>query len=120
MQTRLYDDECMHDFSFQGKNIVVFRSFKFFWFFIFWKARDITSGTISIHGQVQDALRCVETAYQAAASENPSDEDTKEALERPPKKKQLFSQEKTTTKQVSLGASGSEASVTIGAGLPSK
>ena len=54
----------------------------------------------------------------------PADEDL-EPLERPKKKKQLFSQEQTATKKVSLstsdsGAEGSGASVTIGAGLPPK
>ena len=51
---------------------------------------------------------------------SPADED-EEPLPRPPaKKKQLFSQEKAATKQVSLEASGSGASVTIGANLPPK
>ena len=58
-----------------------------------------SGGTISIHGQVQDAMRSVETAYRAA------DEDM-EPLERPTKKKQLFSQEQAATKKVSLNASG--------------
>ena len=78
-----------------------------------------SGGTIAIHGQVQDAMRSVETAYKAAAVAFPADEDM-EPLERPAKKKQLFSQEQAATKKVSLDASGSGASVTIGAGLPPK
>ena len=64
-------------------------------------------------------MRSVETAYKAAVVAFPADEDM-EPLERPAKKKQLFSQEQAATKKVSLDASGSGASVTIGAGLPPK
>ena len=78
-----------------------------------------SGGTIAIHGQVQDAMRSVETTYKAAAVAFPADEDM-EPLERPAKKKQLFSQEQAATKKVSLDARGSGASVTIGAGLSTK
>ena len=78
--------------------------------------------TRTIQGNVQDATRAVETAYKAAATAFPTDEDM-EPLQRPAKKKQLFQQEQASTKKVSLGvdgtgAGGSGASVTIGAGLP--
>ena len=76
--------------------------------------------TITIHGQVQEALHSIETVYKAAALANPSDEDAEEDYEKPTKKKQLFSQEKTATKQVSLDANNLGARVTIGAGLPIK
>ena len=72
----------------------------------------------------RSAMRAVEIAYKAAAMAFPADEDM-EPLERPKKKKQLFTQEQASTKKVSLitsgpGAEGSGASVTIGAGLPPK
>jgi hypothetical protein len=50
------------------------------------------SGTITICGQVQDAMRSVEHAYKDAAAAFPADEDALEPLERPAKKKQLSSQ----------------------------
>jgi len=78
------------------------------------------SGTITIRGQVQEALRAVELAYKAAAAAASTDDDEEETLEKPKKKKQLFEQGKAATKQVSLEAGGSGASVNIGAGLPPK
>ena len=57
-------------------------------------------GTITIQGNVQDATRVVETAYKAAATAFPADEDM-EPLQRPAKKKQLFQQEQTSTKKMS-------------------
>ena len=79
-----------------------------------------SGGTIVIRGVVLDALYAAQTAYKAAAVASPADED-EEPLPRPPaKKKQLFSQEKATTKQVPLEASGSGSSITIGANLPTK
>ena len=79
-----------------------------------------SGGTIVIRGVVTDALYAAQVAYKAAAVASPADED-EEPLPRPPaKKKQLFSQERAATKQVSLEASGSGASVTIGANLPTK
>ena len=81
-----------------------------------------SAGTITIRGHVMDATRAVETAYKTAAMAFPADEDL-EPLERPKKKKKLFSQEPAATKKVSLsssssGAEGSGASVTIGTALP--
>ena len=83
-----------------------------------------SAGTITIRGHVLDATRAVEMAYKAAAIAFPADEDM-EPIERPKKKKQLFSQEPAATKKVSLsssssGAEGSGGSVTIGATLPPK
>ena len=79
-----------------------------------------TGGTITIRGMVKDAVCAAQTAYKAAAAASPAEED-EEPLARPPaKKKQQFSQEKAATKQVSLEANGSGASVTIGANLPPK
>ena len=78
-----------------------------------------SGGTIVIRGVVTDALYAAQAAYKAAAVASPADED-EEPLPRPPVKKKLFSQERATTKQVSLEASGSGASVTIGANLPTK
>ena len=54
-----------------------------------------SGGTISIQGNVQDATRAVETAYKAAATAFPADEDM-EPLQRPAKKKQLFQQEQAS------------------------
>ena len=66
-----------------------------------------SGGTIVIRGVVTDALYAAQAAYKAAAVASPADEDG-EPLPRPPaKKKQLFSQERAATKQVSLKASGS-------------
>ena len=78
-----------------------------------------TGGTITVRGMVKDAVCAAQTAYKAAAVASPADED-EETLARPSKKKQLFSQEKATTKQVSLEANVSGASVTIGANLSPK
>ena len=77
-------------------------------------------GTITIHGQVQEALRAVELAYKSAAAATSTEEDEEEPLEKPSKKKQLFVQEKTATKKVSLDDGSSGASVNIGASLPPK
>ena len=79
-----------------------------------------SGGTIVIRGVVSDTLNAAQAAYKADAVASPADED-EEPLPRPPaKKKQLLSQKKATTKQVSLEASGSGASITIGANLPPK
>ena len=78
------------------------------------------SGTITIRGQVQDAMRFVEHAYKDAASAFPADEDAEEPLAKPANNKQMFSQERAATKKVPLDASSSGARVTIGAGLPIK
>ena len=75
-----------------------------------------TGGTIGIRDVVTYALYAAQAAYKAAAVASPADED-EEPLPRPPAKKQLFSQEKAATKQVPLEASGSGASITIGANV---
>lgn len=57
-----------------------------------------SAGTITIRGHVLDATRAVETAYKTTVMAFPADED-QEPLERPKKKKQLFSQEAAATKK---------------------
>ena len=76
-------------------------------------------GEKSDPSHVLDATRAVETAYKTAAMAFPTDED-QEPLERPKKKKQMFSQEAAATKKISLSSGSSGASVTIGTALPPK
>jgi len=78
------------------------------------------SGTITIRGDEKDAARSIEHAYKTAAAAYPADEDAVEHIAGPARKKQLFSQERATAKKVSLDASGSGATATIGAGLSPK
>ena len=79
-----------------------------------------SGGTVTIRGQIKDAVCSVEHAYKTAAVAFPADEDAEEPLARPAKKKQLFSQERAATKKVPLEANGSRACVTIGSSLPPK
>jgi hypothetical protein len=78
------------------------------------------NGTITVHGDEKVAVCSLEYTYREAAAAYPADEDAVESLAEPTKKKQLFSQERAATKKVSLDASGSGATATIGVGLPPK
>ena len=78
------------------------------------------SGTITVHGDEQAAVRSLEHTYKEAAAAYPVDEDEEDPLSKPSKRKQLFSHERAATKKVSLDDSGSGATVTIGGSLSPK
>ena len=107
------------------------------------------SGTITVRGDEKDAVRSIEHVYKAAAAAYPADEDAVEHIGGSARKKQMvsqenaaakrasstedlaepvagsarkqrFSQERATTKKVSLDPSGSGATVTIGGSLSPK
>ena len=71
-------------------------------------------GTIIIHGDEKDAMRSLERAYKDAAAARPDKEEDVVPSIAPMKKKKLFSKERTATKQVSLNADGTGATVIIG------
>ena len=77
-------------------------------------------GTITVHGDEQAAVHSLEHIYKEATTAYPDDEDDEDPLSKPAKKKQLFSHERAATKKVSLDASGSGATVTIGGSLSPK
>jgi hypothetical protein len=77
------------------------------------------SGIITVTCDEKDAICSLEHAYKAATVAHPADEDVAEPPEAAPaKKKQLFSQDRTETKKVSVDGSGSGPAFTIGTGLP--
>ena len=78
------------------------------------------SGTITTRGDEHDAMCSLDSTYKAATAAYPADEDAEEPLPQPAKRKPLFSQERADTKKVSLDASGSGATITIGGDLPPK
>ena len=79
------------------------------------------SGVITVYCDEMDVIRSLESAYKAAATAHPADEDDVEpAKPAPAKKKQLFSQACADTKKVSLDGSGSGPTVTIGNDLSPK
>ena len=77
-------------------------------------------GTLTIHGDVRDAICSLEHAYKDAAASRPVDDDTIDHLVMPPRKKRQFSEERAATKKICLNADGTGATLTIGAGLPPK
>ena len=79
-----------------------------------------SGGTITIHGDEMDAVRSLERAYKEAAAVNPDEEEDVAPSTAPMKKKKLFSEERTATKQVSLNANGTGATVVIGGSLTHK
>ena len=79
-----------------------------------------STGTLTVHGAVKDAVYSLEHAYKEAAVSHPINDDSADHLAGPPKKKQLFSQERAATKKVFLNADGTGATLTIGAGMPPK
>ena len=79
-----------------------------------------SSGTLTVHGDVKDAMCSLERAYKAAAASHPVDSDDIDHPAAPPKKKQMFSQERAETKKISINADGTGATLTIGAGLAPK
>ena len=79
-----------------------------------------SSGTLTVHGDIRDAVCSLEHAYKEAAASHPVDNDSIDHLAVPPKKKQQFSQERAATKKIHINADGTGATLTIGAGLPPK
>ena len=79
-----------------------------------------SSGSLTVHDDVRGAVCSLEHAYKEAAASYPVDNDSVDHLAAPPKKKQLFSQERAATKKISINEDGTGATLTIGAGLPPK
>ena len=79
-----------------------------------------SGGTIIIRGDEKDVVRSLERAYKDAATTNPDEEEDVAPSTAPMKKKKLFSEERTATKQVSLNANGTGATVIIGGNLTHK
>ena len=79
-----------------------------------------STGTLTVHGDVKDAVCSLEHAYKEAAASHPVDDDSVDHLATPPKKKQLFSQENAATKKIFINTDRTGATLTIGAGLPPK
>ena len=79
-----------------------------------------STGTLTVHGDVKDAVCSLEHAYKEAAASHPIDEGSAKHLAEISKKKQMFSQERAATKKISLKADGSEATLTISTGLHPK
>ena len=79
-----------------------------------------SGGTITIRGDEKDAVRSLERAYKDAAAANPDEEEDVAPSTAPMKKKKLFSEERTATKQVSLNANGAAATIIIGGSLTHK
>ena len=79
-----------------------------------------SSGTLTVRGDIRDAVCSLEHAYKEAVASHPVDNDSIDHLATPPKKKQQFSQERAATKKIYINADGTGANLTIGAGLPPK
>ena len=79
-----------------------------------------SSGTLTVHGDVKDAVCSLEHAYKEAATSHPVGSDDVDHLATPPKKKRQFSQERAATKKIYINADGTRATLTISAGLPPK
>ena len=79
-----------------------------------WFEKPSTGGTIIIRGDEKDVVHSLEWAYKDAAAANPDAEEDVAPLTAPMKKKKLFSEERTATKQMSLNANGTGATVVIG------
>ena len=79
-----------------------------------------SAGTLTVHGDVRDAVCSLEHAYKEAATSHPTGDDGIDHLLEPPKKKQLFSQERAVTEKISLNIDATGDTLTIGAGLPPK
>ena len=79
-----------------------------------------STGTLTIHGDIRDAVCSLEHAYKKAAASHSAEDDSVDHLAAPPKKKQLFSQERAAMKKIFVNADGMGATLTIGAGLPPK
>ena len=79
-----------------------------------------SAGTLTVHGDIKDAVCSLEHAYKEAAASHPTSDDNVDHLAEPPKKKHLFSQERAATKKISINADGTGATLTIGVGLPPK
>jgi hypothetical protein len=77
------------------------------------------SGIITVCCDEKDAICSLGSAYKAAATAYPADEDDVKPPEAAPaKKKHLFSQTRAETKKVSADGGGSGPAFTIGTGLP--
>ena len=75
---------------------------------------------LTVRNGVKDGVCSIEHAYKEVAASHPIDEDSAEHLAGVPKKKRLFSQERATTKKISLNADDTGATFTIGARMPPK
>ena len=78
------------------------------------------AGTLTFHGGVTDTVCSLKHAYKEAAASHPVDDDSVDHLAAPPKKKQLFSQEREARKKIFINTDGTGATLTIGAGFPPK
>ena len=65
-----------------------------------------SSGTLTIHDDIGDAVYSLEHAYKEAASSHPVDNNSVDHLTVPPKKKQLFSQERAAKKKIFVNVDG--------------
>jgi hypothetical protein len=80
-------------------------------------------GTITIHCDEKNAVSTLEHTYKEAAIAYPADEDAKEHLDEPSRKKLQFSSVRTAMKKVPLDSAdttGSGATATISGSLPAK
>ena len=79
-----------------------------------------SSGTLTVHGDVKDAMCSQEGSYKETAASHTVNSDSIDHLAAPPKKKQLFSQKRAAMKKIFIKADVTGATLTIGAGLPPK
>ena len=75
-------------------------------------------GTITVWGEVEDAVRSVERAFKELAVSHPADEDDNGHLAEVPKKKLLFSPETVALKTPPMSTDGSGARSTYLATAP--
>ena len=75
-------------------------------------------GTITIRGEVEDAMCSVEHTYKEVAVSHPADEDDDGHLAMVPKKRLLFSPEAAATEKTSPSAGGLGAGSTYRVGAP--
>ena len=79
-----------------------------------------STGTLTVHGDIRDAVCSLEHAYMEAAVSHSAEDDSIDHLAASPKKKQLFSQERAAKKKIFIDADSTGATLTIGAGFPPK
>ena len=58
-----------------------------------------SAGTLTVHGDIKDAVRSIEHAYKEAAASQPVDKNDVEQLAEVSKTKQLFSQERAAKRR---------------------
>ena len=76
-----------------------------------------SNDSITIRSDKMDAVRSVERAFKDAAAAFPDENEDLVSSDAPAKKKNLFKEDRTATKKVSLDANGSEATIVIGSNL---